>query len=121
MKQLFKEHYQIDLNIVFTTVKVKNYFSLKSHAPLPLMANIVYKFQCLRDANTFYIGKTKRHLATRVREHSQFSSAIREHLTNCAMCKSNYSVNSFRVVIVGNSDLAISIKEAMHIKLKNQF
>ena len=38
------------------------------------------------------------------------------------MCKSNYSVNSFRVVDVGNSDLAISIKQAitliLHIKLK---
>ena len=30
LKQLFKEHYQIDLKIVFTTFKVKNYFSLKS-------------------------------------------------------------------------------------------
>ena len=36
------------------------------------------------------------------------------------MCKENYSVNLFRVVDVGNSDLAISIKEAMHIKLKDQ-
>ena len=80
--------------------------------------NLAKGYSAVRDANTFYIGKTKRHLATRVREHSQSSSAIHEHLTNCAMCKSNYSVNSFRVVDVGNSDLAISIKEAMHIKLK---
>ena len=62
----------------------------------------------------FTLVKQKRHLATNVREHSQSSSAIHERLTNCAMCKSNYSVNSFRVVYVGNSDLAISIKEAMH-------
>ena len=99
--------------------KVKNYFSLKSRAPLPLLANVVYQFQCLCDANKFYIGKTKRHLATRVREHSQSSSsAIHDHLVRCEFCKENYSVNSFRVLDKGNSDLAISIKEAIHIKLK---
>ena len=26
--------------------------------PLPLLANVVYKFKCLRDANNIYIGKT---------------------------------------------------------------
>ena len=102
----------------FTTVKVKNYFSLKSRAPLPLLANAVYQFQCLCDANKFYIGKTKRHLATREREHRQSSSAIHDHLMNCKFCKENYSVNFFKVVDRGNSDLTISIKEAIHIKLK---
>ena len=33
LKQLFQEHYQIDIKIVFTTFKVKNY----CRAPLPLI------------------------------------------------------------------------------------
>ena len=33
---------------------------------MPLMANVVYQFTCLRDANSTYIGKTIQHLATRV-------------------------------------------------------
>ena len=36
----------------------------------------------------------------------------------CAMCKTNRSVNSFSMVDFGNNDLAINIKEALHIKLK---
>ena len=41
LRLIFKEHYRIDLKIGFTTVKVKNYFSLKSRAPLPLIMIII--------------------------------------------------------------------------------
>ena len=58
----------------------------------------------LRDANSTYIGKTIRHLATRVREHATSSSAIKEHLSSCTTCKDNYSCNSFKVIDYANSD-----------------
>ena len=45
---------------------------------MPLMANVVYQFTCLRDANSTYIGKTIRHLATRVKEHATSPSAIKD-------------------------------------------
>ena len=70
IKELLNKYYCIDIRIVFTSFKVKNYFSLKCRTPLPLLANVVYKFKCLRDANNIYIGKTIRHLATRVKEHA---------------------------------------------------
>ena len=57
IKELFKKYYGIDIRVVFTSFKVKNYFSLKCCTPLPLLADVVYKFECLHDANTFYIGK----------------------------------------------------------------
>ena len=57
-----------------------------------------------------YLGKTKRHLATRVREHGQASSAIDEHLNNCSACKHDYSIDSFRVIDGGNCDMSVSIK-----------
>ena len=100
--------------------KFKNYFSLKCHTPMPLMANVVYQFTCLRDANSTYIGKTIRHLATRVREHTTSPSTIKEHLSSCTTCKDNYSCNSFKVTDSANSDFEVSIKEALHIKYKNR-
>ena len=53
-----------------------NFFSLKCPTPKLLKANVVYKFDCLCDINISYIGKTKRHLATRIKEHRSEKSAI---------------------------------------------
>ena len=83
------------------------------------MANVVYQFTCLRNANSTYIGKTIRYLATRVREHTTSPSAIKEHLSSCTTCNDNYSCNSFKVIDSANSDSEVSIKEALHIKHKN--
>ena len=116
IKELFKKYYGIDIRVVFTSFKVKNYFSLKCCTPLPLLANVVYKFECLRDANTFYIGKTIRHLATRVKEHGSSNSAIYSHLLTCETCKSNFSCNNFSVIDSGKNDFEVTIKEAFHIK-----
>ena len=118
LRELFKKYYCIDIRIVFTSYKVKNYFSLKCRAPLPLLANVVYKFQCLREANQIYIGKTVRHLATRVKEHSHTTSAIYKHLQQCNSCKENISCDLFRILDSGKNDVDISIKEALHIKGK---
>ena len=98
--------------------KVKNYFSLKCHTPLPLLSNVVYKFHCLRDANQSYIGKTKRHLTTRVKEHTHLTSAIYDHIAVCEPCNKGISCYSFSIVDSGKNDLEISIKEALHIKYK---
>ena len=73
----------------------------------------------MRDANSTYIGKTIRHLATRVKEHATSPSAIKDHLSSCITCKDNYSCNSFKVIDSANSDFEVSIKEALHIKHKN--
>ena len=52
-----------------TIFKVQNYFSLKDETPLALQANVIYLFEGSCDKNQAYVGRTKRHLATRVREH----------------------------------------------------
>ena len=90
--------------------------SLKCRTPTPLLANVVYKFQCLSDSSKSYIGKTKRHLATRVKEHKQGPSAIQSHLEECRVCRDNYSCDLFAILDSGSNDLDITIKEAMHIK-----
>ena len=119
IKEIVKKYYCIDVKIVFSSFKVKNYFSLKCRAPLPLLANVVYKFKCLRDANTNYIGKTTRHLATRVREHSMSPSAVKNHLSSCHTCKVDYScINNFTILCSGRNDTEVVIKEALCIKYK---
>ena len=119
MKSFFDRYLKVIFaRVVFTSFKVKTYFSLKCCTPLPLLANVVYKFECLRDANTFYIGKTIRHLATRVKEHGSSNSAIYSHLLTYETCKSNFffSCNNFSVIDSGKSDFEVTIKEAFHIK-----
>ena len=116
LRELFKKYYCVEIRIVYTSFKVKDYFSLKCRTPLPVLANVVYKFQCLCDANKVYIGKTMRHLATRVKEHEHSTSAIYDHLSLCQICKSNYSCNSFKILDSGKNDFETTIKEALHIK-----
>ena len=89
VRESFRKLYGIDIKVIYTSFKIKNYFSLKCHTPLPLLAKVVYKFQCLRDVDKVYIGKTclrdvdkvyigktRRHLATRVKEHGHSTSFI---------------------------------------------
>ena len=69
----------IKKSTIFKTFKVQNYYSLKDETPLAkkkLQANVVYLFEGSCDKNQTYIGKTKRHLATRVREHFSGYSTI---------------------------------------------
>ena len=65
-----------------------------------------------------YIGKTMRHLATRVKEHGNSPSAIHEHLLSCQTCKLNFSHNCFDVIDSGKNNFETTVKEALHIKLK---
>ena len=71
MITLFKTKFCVDVIPVFTSFKVSSYFSLKSRVPAQVKPNVVYRFKCLRDADVEYIGKTERHLVTRVSEHYQ--------------------------------------------------
>ena len=89
---LFKSKYNINVLPVFTTSKVGDYFSLKCRTPRNLTPNVVYKFSCLQDANITYIGQSKRHLVTRVGEHTSLhklepKSAIKEHICVCNSCQ----------------------------------
>ena len=119
--KIFKNHFDCDLVCVYNSFKVQNYFCLKDITPMSLMSNVVYKFSCLRDADNFYLGKTKRHLCTRVEEHlnnkMKSKSAISQHIFDCFQCKnSNLNINSFQIVKKCNSDFSCQINEALLIK-----
>ena len=122
LKELLKKYYCINIRIVFTSFKVKNYFSLKCRTPLPLLANVVYKFKCLRDANNIYIGKTIRHLATRVKEHgtSPSPSAVSNHLSSCETFKLNFHVIVFRLLTLVKMTLRSLLRKLSILNLRSQ-
>ena len=57
-----------DIKLVFTTLKLRNLFSMKDSVPRELRSRVIYKFTCAC-CNACYIGETGRHFSTRVREH----------------------------------------------------
>ena len=121
LKELFKKYFCIDIRVVFTPFKVKNYFSLKCSTSLPFLTNVVYKFKCLRNATHIYIGKTMRHLATRVREPGTSSLAVLNNLSSCQTYRSHFSYNSFLMIDSDKCDYEITVKEALHIKFEKTF
>ena len=119
--KLFNAYFDCDISCIFTSFKVKNYFSLKSKTPFPLASNVVYKFTCLRDAEKFYIGKTSRHLAVRVKEHfdlkrNNVDSAIKNHIFSCDACAGQLNVNRFDILGKCRNDFHTKIHEAFFIK-----
>lgn len=117
LKKLFKSYYDVDLQCVYKSFKVRNYFSLKCATPFILRSNVVYSFNGLCDTDISYIGKTKRHLAVRMDEHisGKSPSAVSYHVNNCNICK-NCNSSSFKILDTGANNLDTSIKEALYIK-----
>ena len=83
LQTIFKKCLDIDINCIFYSHKIAYHFFLEHKTPQPLLSNVIYQFKCLRDVSLSYIGKTKRHLVTWVKEHASGESAISEHLLIC--------------------------------------
>lgn len=103
----------------FSSFKIQNYFSLKTRAPKALSSNVVYKFVCQVDPEVSYIGKTKRHLCERVKEHRYSKSAISDHLLSCLPCSDNFNCNSFTILSTCRDSFAVPTLEALYIKDNN--
>ena len=121
--KLFLSELRIEICPVFSTVKVSNFFSLKSRTPRQITSNVVYKFTCLCDSSLTYIGKTKRHLGVRVEEHLGYQrekpvGEIKTHLKKCDLCKQS-NLDNFQIVKKSMSDHEAKINEALVIKNEN--
>ena len=119
--ELIKQYLEVDISTYYTSTKVSSFFSLKSSTPHGLKARIVYKFECLSDSDTYYIGKSKRHLVTRASEHTNpkesNSSEIKNHIFRCDSCKNgDLSVDHFKVLKQCKNDYSARIYEALAIK-----
>ena len=118
---MVKERLGVDMFSYYSSCKISKYFSLKSKTPFALKANVVYKFTCLSDSDTYYIGKTKRHMVTRAKEHvtpkESTQSEIKNHILKCNQCKnSNLSVDSFSIKKQCRNDYSAGISEAVLLK-----
>ena len=98
--KLIEDKFGIKPFTSFTSCKVGQFFSLKSRAPPSLAANVVYRFKCSRDSDISYIGRTERHLLTRVEEHMDIekASAVSSHLQQCTSCQDNANFDNFEIL-----------------------
>ena len=70
LTELINKNYpQVKLSIIFTSGKrISHFFGFKDTVADTLRSSLIYKFQCSR-CNSTYVGKTTRHLGTRISEH----------------------------------------------------
>ena len=104
-----------DINIVLTPFKIGSLFSSKDMLPNALRS-VVYKFTCA-GCQYCYIGKTRRHLATRIKDHliTDKKSDIMKHLLENKTCKSLCDKSCFQVIDYASSPFRWKVKEALHI------
>ena len=113
---LFSKAYpQVDLKIVFrTTLRIANLFRYKDIIPKRLKSFIVYGVYCT-DCDACYVGKTKRHLITRFKEHTDVRkpTAVMDHVMN-----NNHNVifDDVKILCQGISDKELLIKESLTVK-----
>ena len=109
--------FRINCKLVFKPFKTASYFNLKSRCPKPLKSMVIYNFTCSVDQNNTYIGKTKRHLQDRVREHTEASyannSTIFNHIINCN-CRVN--LDNFKILHTCRTEYDLNIAEAVYIR-----
>ena len=103
LAKLFHVKFDVKLFAIYKTFKTGTYFQLNLRSPLFLCSNVVYKFTCSCDSNLTYIGKSTRHLSTRVGEHlnvaSQYENIAIKHLLSCTVCSNvRRDLNYFEVL-----------------------
>ena len=118
------EHFGISVNVIYTTAKVGSFFRLKCVTPLPLLSRVVYKFTCLGDPNTMYIGLCNRFVIERVREHLAITrkqlTAVGKHIKGCIKCQqAKLSIHNFEIMKKCRSEFDTKIFEALYIKKFN--
>lgn len=110
-----KVYPQVDLRFCFrTTVRIANLFRFKDTIPKRFKSFVVYGVHCT-DCDAFYVGKTKRHLITRFKEHTDVRkpTAVTEHVM-----RNNHNVifDDVEVIEQGKTDKELLIKESLTVK-----
>ena len=112
-----------DIRIIFSSFKIKNFFSFKDPIPDALKSLVVYQFTCA-GCNSHYIGETSRHFIG-VKEHpsNDKNSHVYKHLNGSPSCKSKCSGDCFKILFMQtipnfhNSNLSIYIFHSMYIAI----
>ena len=113
-KEFCKEN--VNIKLVFTSFKIKNYFSYKDPIPNDLKSFLVYKFTCA-SCSSSHICETCRHFKTRTEEHikKDNKSHMFKHLHSTITCFDSYKSLGFNIIDKANSKFELKIKEALHI------
>ena len=92
------------MKLIFTSFKIKNYFSYKDPIPDDWKYFLVYKFTCA-SCSSSYIGETCHHFKTRIEEHikKDNKSHIFKHLHSTAKYLDSYNYLSFKIIDKSNS------------------
>ena len=118
MTTLFGDTYNVKLFPVFKSCKIGDFFSLKCDTPLSYSTNVVYQFNCLRDAGCSYIGQTKRYLLTRVKEHLSLHKPggpqSENHIFKCPIFQKQFlSIENFKILKKCKSSYDTRIQEGL--------
>ena len=77
-----------EIRIIFYTSKIRDYFSTKDLFPKCFKSSVVYQYSCAR-CGSCYVGRTHKHLTTRIEEHlGSESPSIFKHLRENPECQS---------------------------------
>ena len=121
---LMKFYPHIDPSIILINkFKIGSFFRFKDRIPVGCQSSVVYNFSCA-SCDASYIGSTKRALYSRVLQHQGRSfrtgrpltrpdpSPIRSHSETC---KTDFSLEHFKVIGKVNNILDLRILESLHI------
>ena len=101
-KEFCKENF--NLKLVFSSYKIKNYFSYKDPIPNDLVFFLVYKFTCA-SCSSNYIRETCRYFKNRMEEHIKKNnkSHIFKYLHSTAICFDSQNSLCFELIDKANS------------------
>ena len=113
-KDFCKEN--VNITLVFTSFKIKGYFSYEDPILDNLKSFLLYRFTCA-SCSSSYIGETCHHFKTRIEERikKDNKSHIFKHLHSTATCFDSYNSLSFKITDKANSKFDVKIKEPSHI------
>ena len=89
---------QTNIKVVFSPFKICDLLSAKDSLPNALKSYVVYKFTCA-GCQSCYVGETKRHLPTRMKEHLETvsKSHIFQHLKDNPSCRNVCETSCFKI------------------------
>ena len=101
--------------IVFFTIQVAGHFFSKYCLPVALKSFVVYEFTCA-GCQSCYIGETKFHLLTRIKEHLQTDtkSHILQYLNENPNCRDLCDESCFIKIDHASSSFRLKLKESLH-------
>ena len=106
----------VKIKVVFTSDKLRQTFSYKDSYSSVFNSKAAYKFVC-SSCNASYVGRTHRHLITRIDEHfdEDKNSHIYQHLLSSFDCLNACPGDCFTILDTARTKPQLRIKESLFI------